>query len=207
MGFYKGDWRPSSSKRGRWKENKTDGGGEPNHHYSNLACSFSWHSDEKKKKEQVTLPLEDCYLIIEKDNTTEKTVQWFTVKNTHWWAFFFFLTTVHNSCSCPVQHKMQLLLHLRLSVALSKQLFHFFGDGTAINMYKLYILEMSGQYSPSPPTFFTLHLDRERLKRGTNVDRGRMDVNMRRVYNRALWDQGNNIYHKSAYGLKGKQWH
>lgn len=32
-------------------------------------------------------------------------------------------------------------------------------------MYKLYILELSGQHSPSPPTFFTLHLDRDRLRR------------------------------------------
>lgn len=64
MGFYKEDWRPSSSKSGRWKENKTDGGGEPNHNYSDLACSFSCTLMTKRK---VSLPLKHRKLIMQED--------------------------------------------------------------------------------------------------------------------------------------------
>lgn len=71
MGFYKEDWRPSSSKSGRWKENKTDGGGEPNHNYSNLACSFSCTLMTKRK---VSLPLKHQKLIMQQDKV--KCSQW-----------------------------------------------------------------------------------------------------------------------------------
>lgn len=100
MGFYKGDWRPSSSKRGRWKENKTDGGGEPNHHHTNLACSFPWHSDDKK--EQVTLLAHEYYLIIEKYSATENCTVPYNEKTDAAKEI-----SAHHFSGCPVDHKKQ----------------------------------------------------------------------------------------------------
>lgn len=54
-----------------------------------------------------------------------------------------------------------------MSLALSRGLeaaIHLFGRVTAMEMYKVYILEVSGQSCPSPPTVFTLYLVRERLR-------------------------------------------
>lgn len=72
--------------------------------------------------------------------------------------------SVHNSSGCPVEHEKQLFLCVSCSWKLFQGNDFIFGTVTAIDMYKLYILEVSGQSSPNPPTFFTLHLDRERLR-------------------------------------------
>lgn len=128
MGFYKGDWRPSSSKRGRWKENKTDGGGEPNHHYSNLVCSFSWHSgDKKKKKEQVSL-LQERNLIIIVDNYTERHTnrQWLKVRKR---------LRNNNKCAlsllCPIEQGKQLFLCVSCSWKIKGTISFPFGKVTA----------------------------------------------------------------------------
>lgn len=109
--------------------------------------------------------------------------------------------SVHNSSGCPAEHEKRLFLCVSCSWKLSQDNYFIFGKVTAIDMYKLYISEVSGQSSPSPPTFFTLHLDRERLRWVKTW----MDVNTWLEHNRMLWDQSINTYCKSAYGLANQR--
>lgn len=97
------------------------------------------------QKEQVSLPREDYYLIIEKDILKDSVVT--------------YSGKIDPLIKCPVQLNMK-SSYFCVSHALGSRLKAtaiFFGKATAIDMYKLYILEVSGQSSPSPPTFFTLH--------------------------------------------------